>query len=527
MALMTTLRSLRQRRRAEREFDDEAAFHLEMETEANIARGMSREEARLMALRTFGGVVQTKEAVRDARSIRLESLWLDVRYAVRVLIAQPRFTFAAVAMLALAIGLSTTMFTILDALILRPVPFRDPAQLAHLWMGNDRGGRTVVSPAVLKAWHESAAFEAAESAMPATVLLQVGDTVVARESASVTPGVFKMLANVRTLRGRLFDPAEGRPGETDRVLVSETLWRTIYGSDPALVGRSITVDGNRLQVVGILPADFAFPSSRTVLWRPTDLSGRAEMARAYVRFASGVSRNDALRLATDAARAADAQNATLRPWVYPLAGLTDTNATQALRVLAGGVVLVFLVLSANVCGLLLARLSARRREFAMRAALGASRGRLLRQALAESVVLAAGGIAGGAAVAAAFVSVSTQVIPETLLLETLHPLTLDGRAFLMTSAFGVLAILVSGVLPAWLGTSVRAGDSLRVIDRGATEAAAPRIIGRALVTVEVALACTLLVGAALLTRSFVNMSNADRGLQTDGITTVWLSLGLA
>src|SRR4029450_15523 len=112
-----------------------------------------------------------------------------------------------------------------------------------------------------------------------------------------------------------------------------------------------------------------------------------------------------------------------------------------------------------------------------------------------------------------------------MLLQTLNPLTLDARALLMTSAFGVVAILVSGLLPAWLGTSVHAGDSLRVVDRGATEAPAARIIGRALVTIEVALACTLLVGAVLLTRSFVNMSQADRGLQTDGITTVWLALG--
>ncbi|HEU4938569.1 MAG TPA: FtsX-like permease family protein [Vicinamibacterales bacterium] len=525
MALITTWRNLRQRRQAEREFDDEAAFHLEMETEANIARGMSREDARLTALRSFGGVVQARENVRDARALRIESLWLDARYAARALMAQPRFICAAAGMLALAIGISTAMFTIIDALILRPVPFRDPAQLAHIWMGTDRGGRTVVSPAVLNAWRESAAFEAAESAMPGTVLLQAGETVVARESATVTPGIFKMLSNVRALRGRLFDPTDGRPGQTDRVLVSETLWRTVYGSDPAFVGSSITVDGNRLSVVGILPSEFKFPSARTVLWRPTDLAGSADMAKAYVRFAANMARSDALRLATEAARTADGNNAQLRPWVYPLAGLTDTNATQSVRVLAGGVVLVFLVLCANVCGLLLARLTARRREFAMRAALGASRGRLLRQALAESVVLAAAGMAGGAVVAWAFVSVSQQVIPETLLLQTLNPLTLDARAILMTSAFGVVAILVSGLLPAWLGTSVHAGDSLRVVDRGATEAPAARIIGRTLVTIEVALACTLLVGATLLTRSFVKMSQADRGLQTDGITTVWLTLG--
>jgi putative ABC transport system permease protein len=525
MAFMTTVRGLFQRRRAEREIDDELAFHVEMETQANVARGMSPADARRAALRAFGGVTQAKETVRDVRTLRIESVWQDLRHASRTLASHPRFTLAAAGMLALAVGLTTAMFTVVDALIVRPVPFRDPTHLAHLWMGNDRGGRTLVAPAVLHAWRESPAFEAAESATSDITLLEAGGTVVTRRLATVTPGVFEMLGGVKPVRGRLFVATEGRPGESDCVLVSETVWRAQFNGNPALVGQSIMVNGERLTVVGILPADFRFPTADTVLWRPTDLYGRpGQLARAYVRFAHGVPRDDALRLATEAARAADSRNATLRPWVYSLAGREDAYAGRAVPLLAGGVVLVFLVLCANVSSLLLARLAARRREFTMRAALGASRGRLLRQALVESGVLGALGVAIGAGIAWALVAIARALIPEPLLLQTLNPLGLDTRALVATSITGLLATLAAGFLPAWLGTRVDAGDSLRVVDRSGTEARGARALTRALLVVEVALACTLLVGATLLTRSFVKLARADRGLDASRVTTLWLNL---
>jgi putative ABC transport system permease protein len=460
--------------------------------------------------------------------MRIESLWQDVRLAARTLAAHRGFTVGAAGMLALGIGITTAMFTIVDSLILRPVPFRKPDQLAHVWMGNDRGGRTLVDPAVLRAWRESPAFDGAESALEDTALLETGETVVTRGMAIVTPGVFDLLGGVRPVRGRLFDAGEGPAGQNDRLLVSETVWRKLYGADPRLVGRTITVNGERLTVIGILPAEFRFPSAETVLWKPTDLASRpGERARAYVRFAPGMPRAEALRLATDAARAADAANASLRPWVYSLAGMEDEYSRRAVPMLAGGVGLVFLVLCANVCGLLLARLTARRREFSMRAALGASRGRLIRQVVVESCVLGTIGILAGAALAWALVSIARALLPEPMLLQTLNPLNLDARALAVTSMAGLLATLASGLVPAWLATRVDAGDSLRVVDRSGTEARGARALTRGLLVVEVAFACTLLVGATLLTRSFVNLARADRGLVTSGVTTLWLSLPTA
>ena len=456
----------------------------------------------------------------------IESVWQDVRHAARTLAAHRGFTVAAAGMLALGIGITTAMFTIVDSLILRPVPFRDPKQLAHVWMGTDGGGRTLVAPAVVRAWRESPAFEGAESAMPEMALLETGQTVVTRGMAIVTPGVFDLLGGVRPVQGRLFDGAEGGAGQNDRLLVSETVWRGLYGADHGFVGRTITVNGERLVLVGILPAEFRFPSAETVLWKPTDLASRpGELARAYVRFASGMPREEALRLATDAARAADAANASLRPWVYTLAGIEDEYSRRAVPFLAGGVSLVFLVLCANVCGLLLARLTARRREFSMRAALGASRGRLIRQAVVESCLLGIIGVLVGAALAWALVSVARALLPEPMLLQTLNPLNLDGRALAATSVAGVMATLASGLLPAWLGTRVDAGDSLRVVDRSGTEARGARALTRGLLVVEVAFACTLLIGATLLTRTFVNLARAERGLVTSGVTTLRLWLG--
>lgn len=526
MALTTWMRSLRQRRRANRELEDELAFHLEMEIDANVARGMTPAAARQAALAAFGGVAQTREQVHEVRAMTIESVWQDVRHAGRTLAAHRGFTAAAAGMLALGIGIATAMFTIVDSLILRPVPFHAPGQLAHVWMGDDRGGRTSVHPEVIRRWRESPAFDGAESATTETVLLETGQTVVTRGMAVVTPGVFTLLGGVRPIQGRLFDAAEGSAGLDDRLLVSETVWRTLYGADPGLVGRSITVNGERLTVVGILPASFSFPSAQAVLWRPTDLRSKpGERAIAYVRFTTAMPRDEALRLATEAAQAADTANAGLRPWVFTLAGIDDDYSRRAVPLLAGGVGLVFLVLCANVCGLLLARLTTRQREFCMRAALGASRARLIRQAIVESCLLGALGVAMGAALAWALVSAARALLPEPMLLQTLNPLDLDARALAATSLAGVIATLASGLLPAWLGTRVDAGDSLRVVERSGTEARGARAVTRVLLVVEVAFACTLLVGATLLTRTFVNLVRADRGLVTSGITTLWLSLG--
>jgi putative ABC transport system permease protein len=532
-AILTRLRSLMQRVRVAREMDDELRFHLEMETQSNIDHGLSPVEARRRALRDLGGVDQTKEAIRDVRASWVDSVWQDLRYACRSLTRRPGMGVAAIAMLALGIGITAAMFTVVDALILRPAPFDEPEQLAKVFMGDKHGGGETVAPAVLRAWRESAAFTGAESASPEIGLIELDATVLARGIARVTPGLFAMLGGVRPIVGRLFDNSEGRAGTDDRVVISEDLWRSLFGADPAIVGRRLAVNGESQVVVGVLPSEFRFPSWNTVIWRPINFdspapSAKGERAIAYVRFAPNVPRPDALRMATDAARAADSSNAQLRPWVEPLAGLLlDSYSERAVPMLAGGVILVFLVLCANVSSLLLARLTTRQREFSMRSALGASRARLIRQALVESSVLGVLGVVAGIAVGWALVSLSRTFLPEAFLLRTLNPLNIDVRALTVASLAGVLATLGAGLLPALIGTRVNAGESLRVIERGGTETRGARAVTHGLLIGEIALACTLLVGATLLVRSFINLAGTERGLDPKGVLTATMSLSRA
>ena len=437
---------------------------------------------------------------------------------------------AAAAMLGLGIGLTTAMFTVVDALILRPVPFHDADRLAGISLRSGNTGRRVVSPAVLDVWRRSAAFAAAEGATPGVAILETGTGPVVRKSARVSPGIFAMLG-ARPIRGRVFDAGEGRAGTDDRVLLSEDLWRSAFGADTDLVGRRITIDGATAVVIGLMPSDFRFPEWNTTIWRPLDYAAPPpasanDLPQPFVRLASGVPVNDAMRIAIDAAQRVDsAIPANSRAMAAPLAGMTmDPYYQRALPVLAGGVGLVFLVLCANVCSLLLARLTARQREFRMCAALGASRARLLRQACIEHGLLGLAGAALGVGLAWTLVALTRTFLPEAFLLRTLNPVDLDGRALLVAASAGVLATLAAGVVPAWMGTRPDPSSSLGRVDRTMTESRGARALTRTLLVSEVALACTLLVSAALLVRSFVNLSSVDRGLRTEGILTAWIAL---
>jgi predicted permease len=524
------LRAIALRTRLERDLDDELAFHLAMREAEHRQAGLAPDEARLTARRQFGNPVLLKEQTRDAWLFAVvETLSQDVRFALRSLRRAPGFTLLAVLTLGLGIGVTTAMFTLLDALVLRPVPFHQPDDLASIYMGGPTGGRATVAPAVLTAWRESPAFAGAEAAVPGTALVEANGDVVARGIARVTPGIFELLGGVQPVRGRLFEPTEGRDGTADRALLSEDLWRTLYHGDASIVGRRIVIDGDSLLVVGILPSEFRFPTWDTVIWRAVDfaavpVSQPASFPMVYVRFAAGIPREDAVRLATDAARAADARNAKLVPRVRALAGaVLDPYYQQAVPLLAGGVLLVFVVLCANVSSLLLARLTERQREFSMRSALGASRGRVIRQAFVENAVMSAFGLMVGIALAWTLVSLARVFLPESLLLRTLNPLNLDVRSLVIAAATGVVAMLAAGILPAWIGTRSDPIQSLRVSERSATETRGAQALTRGLLVAEIAMACTLLVGGTLLVRSFINLTNADRGLDSRGVITARIS----
>jgi predicted permease len=472
--------------------------------------------------------------ISSPRRPPMTGLVTDIRQAWRRVAARPFLSALAVGMLALAISVTTAMFTVVDALMLRPAPFPDPERLVRVVVDTSDGTDVSVSLEVFAELERSRAFERVTAAMGRVpVVLDDGPEPVQVSSAIVSPGFFEV-AGVRPVLGRTFVPGDGRPGTTDRTLISEALWRDVFGRDPGILGRRISLAGVPTEIVGVMPLDFHLPNATTKLWRPADpavapLDTWVHVGTpAIARLASDVPRSDALRLATDAIRRAPAVHVDAVAGFRPVAERPlDEYSRNAVTRLAGGVALVFLVLCANVATLLLARAAESRRHYAVSSALGASRKRLLRQAALESATLGMIGVVVGLAAGWVLVSLARQFLPEAFLLQTLNPLDLDQRAVFVTAVLGLVATLLAGLAPAWLGTSVSAVESVRSAGagtRGGTAPRAQRLLTRGLLAGEIALAVTLLFGATLLVRSFVNLVGAERGLDSDRVVAVrtWL-----
>ena len=521
----------RWRRRPDPDQDlaDEIRFHLEAETRLRVDRGEAPTSARQHATRDFGNVLQVQETTRDMWGWSPAALVDDTRHAMRRLRAKPSSALTAAGMLALAIGLATAMFTLVDALVLRPAPFHDPSRLirAELRWGNN--GRTVVPPSVLAAWRASPLFSNVAGAATASSILDTDAGSLVRASAHVSPGLFDLLG-VHPSRGRAFTAEEGRAGSDAVALLSEDLWRTTFASDPRILDRTITLDGARVQVVGLMPGGFRFPDWNTVIWQPIDFDapppGHArDLPEPFLRLAPGVTAAAALDAAAAMARAASSAVPS-NTWVQmrAFAGSSlDAYYTHAVPILSAGVALVFLVLCANAGSLLLARLTARAAEFRMCIALGASRGRLLREAIFEHAAIATGGALGGLGLAWGLVRVARALLPEAFLSRTLHVVTLDTRAVVVALGAAFSAALTAGVIPAWIATRP-AARSAAASGRGGTETRAGRAMTRTLLVVELSLACALLVLATLLVRSFMNLAAIDRGLDTDGVLTMRVAM---
>jgi putative ABC transport system permease protein len=435
----------------------------------------------------------------------------------------------SIGMLALAIGVTTTMFTVLDALVLHPVPFRDAGRLTRVVVATEGFFASTAPPAALRAWQGSGIFDGVEGAIQSPVELEGGEGLVRKAGARVTPGLLEMLG-VRPIVGRTFTPGEGRGGAENRILLSEELWIALFNRDPGIVGRRIRVSGVPTEVIGVLPAAFRFPYSSTLAWRPIDFSApppgldRAQ-PMVFARLKPGMPEADALRRADDAAGGAGAlqpgEHARFRPIA---AGMVDPYSRRAVTAMSIGVALVFLVLCANAMNLMLTRFSARRREFGVCAALGASRGRLLREALAETALVGAMAAGSGLALAVGLVGLATGYLPAALLTRTLTPVAVSWRAIVATSVVAVVAAAIAGLAPAWMATRTGAADALRGASRGGTDERSHRRLARGLLVAEVALAAALLAGAAQLVRTFVNLTRADRGLNAEGVITGWIAL---
>jgi predicted permease len=375
----------------------------------------------------------------------------------------------------------------------------------------------------MQAWRDSGIFEDVEAAQLAEFRAGA-DASRQVAGARVTPGMFDLLG-VEPIRGRTFHDLEGRPGSGDVVMLSEQLWRGQYGADPAILGARIPIDGVQMLVAGIMPATFRFPRPSTNIWTPFDpIAVEAGATTLFGRLAPGVPLRDAaartIPLAIQFGRLPESYRPGSAPPLRPV-GYVDLGAfaPRAIWLLFAGAVLVFLALCANAGGVLLGDLSSRRRELGICSAVGASRARAMRQLAIEYAFIATAGIAGGIGIA----GVLTSAVPALFEGRSLNLIDVDLRAMLVACALGATAVVLAGLLPAWAGTSADPVVSLRSARASGTDTRGSHRAGRALVALEIALACALLAGSAGLARSLVNLVTADRGIDDAGIVRVRVS----
>jgi putative ABC transport system permease protein len=512
-------------RQMDREIDDEITSHLAEATEEYVQQGLSPEEARRAARRSFGGVTQTREVYREVRSF----LWLaelprDVRYALRTLRKSPTFTMTAAATLALAIGANTTMFSVLNAVLLRPLPYRAPEQLAMLWTEdptqNLHEGRSALSD--VEQWlTQSQSFADMATFDSVTTTLTAAEGAEQIVGVSISPNLLSLLG-VQPVRGRNFS-SEETEAQKRLVLISHRFWQARFGGSNDAIGATLVLNGLPSQIIGILPADFQIATLDADVWEPhtTRRSGRGPQTwfvvgrlRPTVTFDQAQTEMSAIaRRLNDQLPAAEANRGIT---VVPLSlYMVGPQSRLALWLLGGAVFCVFVIAAANVTSLSLARSAARAREMAVRAALGASAGRIVRQLLTESVVL--GAVSGLIGTLLALVGIDLIGAFGPGNLPRLNEVSLDLRVLGLALAISLLAGILVGLAPAMTTMRRDLRPSGEEGGRSVSGGTSSRRIRRALVVAEFALAIVLLVGAGLLVRSWWYVTNIDPGFRPERV----------
>ena len=458
----------------------------------------------------------------------------DVRQAVRSLSRQKGFTTAALVSLALGIGANTALFSVSYGVLLRPLPYADPDRLVRLFElhpGANAPVRTMLSNLTFHAWNDGArTLEGLAAYSGSTHLDTSGGETVRIAGTAVSPALFTLLGT-RPAMGRLLQPGDAAPGAEPVVVLSDGFWRERFGGDASAIGRWLTLDGQPRTIVGIAPADFYFPSRDSRLWTPYGVPrGSTDPGRQSIAVLLALGR---LRPGVTPAQAAAEGTAAARGVVRPplaetifgkggpvevradilLDGMTS-HVRPALIVLMGGVGCVLLICCANVSNLLLSRGVARQRELAVRCALGASHGRLVRQLLTESLVLGVSGGIVGLALAAALLRAFPFLAPANF--PRLQDVQVDVRAFTFATLASIAAGLLSGLMPALRSARMDLLPALRD-GVGASSSARTLRLGGALLVAEAALAVVLLVGAGLLVRSFFSLIAVDPGYDASGV----------
>jgi putative ABC transport system permease protein len=542
MSMVSRLRklvaNLIRRDRVERDLDDEVRAHISMLVDEKIASGLTPEQARRDALMEFGGVDQVKEQVRDVRmgSI-IEQVWQDTRYALRMLRKNPTFTAIVVITLALGIGVNTAIFSLVDGILFRPLPYAQPDRLIKLvqsqrQLGLENWNLSQASFAALRDNSRSLDAVAAYSTGGANL---TGDNSPERVAiVNVSADFFGVLGLPPSL-GRTFRAGEDMPGNNSVCVISYGFWQRRFGGDSNIIGRSLDLNSKPTEVVGVMPAGFTFPRLETEIWIPLALNPTRSapyFLRGIGRLGTGVSVSEAEAETTSAlwdyarqhpdiseSRVPLDQGSALRTRVTPLKE-SMVGATQTpLFILLCAVGLVLLIACANVANLLLARATSRVREIAVRFALGATPSRVARQLLTESLVLAFIGAAGG--VMLAWLAVRLIDRMPTGGIPRIEAVTVDGRVLAFTAVLAVLTGLLFGLMPAL--RAYRMG-MVAAINEGGRGGTTSRRSNSALVAAQFALSFVLLIGAGLLLKSFHRLQSVDLGFNPENLLTMSVAL---
>lgn len=530
------LRSLVRRARVDRELNEELQYHLEQQIEYNVSRGMSPGDAKFQALRELGPIELRKEECRDARGLALiDTVRQDLTYALRALRKALGFTTVAILSLAIGIGANTTIFTLVNAVLLTPLPYPGADRLVVMHEHKlDSPDPLSVHPLNYVQWRARArSFEALALVQtpPLNVMGRDGAEQVSR--MLTTPELFRVFG-VRPALGREFTNEDGRKGSENVVILGYGFWQRWFGGDPGVLGRRLATPEGPLTIVGVAPPGFHIGLAEPGAFTPMDADDAAATGsrsfECYGRLASGVGVAEAqaelTTIASTLRRVYPAVDRDMGVFVFGLQDFLVRDARPGLRLLMAVVAVVLAIACVNLAGLLLARGLSRRGEFAVRVALGAGRGRLVRQLVVESLLLS---LAGGAAGVAVAYTMTRALVTRTALAladATAAPIHLDGRVLLFTLAVSTVTALAFGLLPAWQASNVDPQSVLRDETRRSTGGRQQFRIREMLVVAEVTLAVVLLVGAGLLIRSLDNLRRVKLGFEPTGTLTMRLFLGV-
>ena len=535
-AIKTRWRALFHKRELDAELDEELRFHVEMQTRKNIESGLNPEKARLAALRRFGWTERIKESCRDVRGVKwIEDATADLRFGARMLLRTPGFTALIVLTLAIGIGANTALFSVVDRLILSPIPARDSHRLIHIEEVDVTHNRSegVSPPVFMELQGLTNAFEsicALDGHFMVVSGKEFSETIYGTEA---TPGMFELLG-ARPLLGRTFRPDDAVPGKDQVLVISHGFWQSHFGADPGIVNKTIVLDGKSWTIVGVMPPSFQFPRGEKYCqyWRP-----HVFQADDYNEPQQRMFRNSVVvgRLRPDCSlgQAAALVNVITRRLQKEF---PDANAQYVIRArparfmfvteelqrtlwsLSGAVFFVLVIACANVASLLLARAETRRREVAVRIAIGASRQRIIRQLLTESALLSVLGGLLGLLLAWWGVRLLAGLTPSSL--PRMTELGTDWRLFGLATLISLASGIGCGLAPAWQASHTRLDESLREAAASHSGSRRRRLFQQTMVVAEIAATLVLLVGAGLMVHTVTALLRVNPGFDPKGL--VWV-----